>query len=48
VEGLEAEFRREFVAAQVDADHDRVTAGGGVMTEKPHPSDSDTLEELAD
>ena len=31
VEGLEEEFRREFVAQQVDADHDRVLVVG-VMT----------------
>lgn len=47
VEGLEAEFEREFVAAQVDADHDRVLLVG-VMTEKTTPQQfHDTLEELA-
>jgi GTP-binding protein HflX len=47
VEGLEAEFRREFVAQQVDADHDRVLLVG-VMTDKTTPQQfHDTLEELA-
>jgi len=46
VEGLEAEFQREFVAAQVDADHDRVLLLGG-DDRKPHPAIHDTLEELA-
>lgn len=47
VEGLEAEFRREFVARQVDLDHDQVLIVG-LMTEKDHPHQfKDTLEELA-
>ncbi len=46
VEGLEAEFRREFVAQQVDADHDRVLLVG-VMTHDIKPQQfQDTLEEL--
>lgn len=46
VEGLEAEFRREFVAQQVDADHDRVLLVG-VITEVTTPQQfQDTLEEL--
>lgn len=47
VEGLEAEFGREFVAQQVDADHDRVLLVG-VMTDNTTPQQfKDTLEELA-
>ena len=47
VEGLEAEFRREFVAAQVDGDQDRVLLVG-VMTENTTTQQfQDTLEELA-
>lgn len=47
VEGLEAEFRREFVAQQVDADHDRVLLVG-MMTDDTTPQQfQDTLEELA-
>lgn len=47
VEGLEAEFGREFVAAQVDADHDRVLLVG-VMTDNTTPQVfQDRLEELA-
>ena len=47
VEGLEAEFQREFVAAQVDADHDRVLLVG-VMTAQTTPQQfQDTLEELS-
>lgn len=47
VEGLEAEFQREFVAQQVDADHDRVLLVG-MMTEDITPQQfQDTLEELA-
>lgn len=47
VEGLEAEFRREFIAQQVDADHDRVLLVG-VVTERTTPQQfQDTLEELA-
>lgn len=36
VEGLEAEFRREYVAQQVDSDRERVIVVG-VMTEKQDP-----------
>ena len=47
VEGLEAEFRREFVAQQVDADQDRVLLVG-VMTHDTTPQQfQDTLDELA-
>lgn len=47
VEGLEAEFRREFVAQQVDADQDRVLLVG-VMTNDTTPQQfQDTLDELA-
>ena len=47
VEGLEAEFRREFIAQQVDADHDRVLLVG-VMTDNRTPQQfQDMLEELA-
>lgn len=47
VEGLEAEFRREFVAALVDADRDRVLLVG-LMTDNTTPQEfQDTLEELA-
>ncbi|MBU7582249.1 MAG: GTPase HflX [Nostoc sp. TH1S01] len=46
VEGLEAEFRREFVAQEVDADHDRVLIVG-VMTDELTPQQfHDTLAEL--
>ncbi|MBD2493875.1 GTPase HflX [Nostoc sp. FACHB-280] len=46
VEGLEAEFRREFVAQEVDADHDRVLIVG-VMTDELTPQRfHDTLAEL--
>lgn len=46
VEGLEAEFRREFVAAQVDTDHERVLLVG-VITDNTTPQQfQDTLEEL--
>ncbi len=46
VEGLEAEFRREFVAQEVDADHERVLLVG-VMTEDITAQQfQDTLEEL--
>lgn len=47
VEGLEAEFQREFVAQQVDADHDRVLLVG-LMTEGMTALQfQDGLEELA-
>jgi len=47
VEGLEEEFRREFVAEQVDTDHDRVLIVG-VMTDDLTPQQFlDTLAELA-
>lgn len=47
VEGLEEEFRREFVAQEVDADHDRVLIVG-VMTDELTPQQfQDTLAELA-
>jgi len=46
VEGLEAEFRREFVAQQADTDHDRVLVVG-VMSDTTPQQFQDTLEELA-
>lgn len=47
VEGLEAEFRREFTAQEVDSDHERVVLVG-VMTERISThSFQDTLAELA-
>ena len=47
VEGLEAQFGREFVAQQVDADHDRVVLVG-VMTDSVNAQQfQDTLLELA-
>jgi GTP-binding protein HflX len=47
IEGLEEEFRREFVARQVDQDHDRVLVVG-LHTEKIHARQfQDGLEELA-
>ncbi|OUL24104.1 GTPase HflX [Nostoc sp. T09] len=47
VENLEAEFQREFVAQQVDIDHDRVLIVG-VMTDEMTPLRfHDTLAELA-
>jgi GTPase len=46
VEGLEEEFRREFVAQEVDIDHERVLIVG-VMTDELTPQEfQDTLEEL--
>jgi len=46
VEGLEEEFRREFVAQEVDADHDRVLIVG-VMTDELTPQQfQDTIAEL--
>jgi GTPase len=47
VEGLESEFEREFVAQQVDQDHDRVLIVG-LQTEKvSHQRFHDSLVELA-
>ncbi len=47
VEGLEAEFQREFVARQVDQDHDRVLIVG-LMTDADSPQRfKDGLAELA-
>jgi GTP-binding protein HflX len=47
VENLEAEFQREFIAQEVDADHDRVLIVG-VMTDEMTPQRfQDTLVELA-
>ncbi|HYW17961.1 MAG TPA: GTPase HflX [Nodularia sp. (in: cyanobacteria)] len=47
VEGLEAEFQREFVAQEVDADHDRVLLVG-LITDKTTPQRyQDTILELA-
>ncbi|QIR41581.1 GTPase HflX [Tolypothrix sp. PCC 7910] len=47
VENLEAEFQREFVAQEVDVDHDRVLIVG-VMTDEITPLQfQDTLAELA-
>ncbi|MBD2413439.1 GTPase HflX [Nostoc calcicola FACHB-389] len=47
VENLEAEFQREFIAQEVDADHDRVLIVG-LMTEEITPLQfQDTLTELA-
>ncbi|GFE70565.1 GTP-binding protein [Chroococcus sp. FPU101] len=46
VEGLEAEFRREFTARQVDADHDRVLIVG-LMTNESEVQFEDNLAELA-
>ena len=47
VENLEAEFQREFVAQEVDADHDRVLIVG-VITDQITPQRfQDTLVELA-
>ncbi|MBD2353812.1 GTPase HflX [Tolypothrix sp. FACHB-123] len=47
VENLEAEFQREFVAQQVDIDHDRVLIVGVMTDEKSHLEFHDTLAELA-
>ncbi|WP_083468812.1 GTPase HflX [Nostoc piscinale] len=46
VEGLEAEFRREFVAQEVDADHDRVLIVGVMTDELTLQQFHDTLAEL--
>ncbi|NMG17956.1 GTPase HflX [Brasilonema bromeliae] len=47
VEGLEAEFRREFVAQDVDTDHDRVLIVGVMTDDTTAQQFQDTLEELA-
>ncbi|MGB3614392.1 MAG: GTPase HflX [Elainellaceae cyanobacterium] len=46
VEGLEEEFRREFVAQQVDADHDRVLVVGVVTRGLSPQAFSDRLAEV--
>ncbi|MBD2143969.1 GTPase HflX [Sphaerospermopsis aphanizomenoides] len=47
VESLEAEFRREYIAQEVDADHDRVVIVG-VLTDDMTPQRfQDTIAELA-
>ncbi|NJM71132.1 MAG: GTPase HflX [Scytonema sp. RU_4_4] len=46
VEGLEAEFRREFVAQDVDTDNDRVLIVGVVTDDTTAQQFQDTLEEL--
>ncbi|MEH2452525.1 GTPase HflX [Nostoc sp.] len=47
VENLEAEFQREFVAQEVDADHDRVLIVGLMTSEVTPLQFQDTLVELA-
>ena len=47
VENLEAEFQREFIAQEVDADHDRVLIVGVVTDEMTPQQFQDTLMELA-
>lgn len=47
VEGLEAEFRREFVAQQVDVDRDRVLLVGLVTEDTTPQQFQDNLAELA-
>ncbi|MEH1792773.1 GTPase HflX [Nostoc sp.] len=47
VENLEAEFQREFVAQEVDADHDRVLIVGLMTSETTPLQFQDTLLELA-
>jgi len=47
VEGLEAEFQREFVAQQVDPDHDRVVLVGLMTDNLTLQRFQDGLEELA-
>ncbi len=47
VEGLEEEFRREFVAQEVDADHDRVLIVGVMTDDMSAQQFQDTLAELA-
>jgi GTP-binding protein HflX len=46
VEALEAEFRREFVAQEVDTDHDRVLIVGVHTDDMTAQQFQDTLEEL--
>lgn len=46
VEGLEAEFNREFIALQVDADHDRVLIVGLKTQDIDLPSFQEGLDEL--
>ncbi len=47
VEGLEQEFQREFIAQEVDADHDRVLIVGVMTNELTLQRFQDTLLELA-
>ncbi|NDJ25857.1 GTPase HflX [Nostoc sp. B(2019)] len=47
VENLEAEFQREFIAQEVDADHDRVLIVGLMTSERSPQRFQDTLVELA-
>ncbi|MEH2073540.1 MAG: GTPase HflX [Nostoc sp.] len=47
VENLEAEFQREFIAQEVDADHDRVLIVGLMTSETTPLQFQDTLLELA-
>ncbi len=47
VENLEAEFHREFIAQEVDADHDRVLIVGLMTSERSRQGFQDTLVELA-
>lgn len=47
VDGLEAEFQREFVAQQVDIDHDRVLLVGLITGDKTPQQFQDGLQELA-
>ena len=47
VEGLEEEFQREFVAREVDTDHDRVVIVGVATQAKTSSEFQDTLAELA-
>lgn len=47
VENLEAEFQREFIAQEVDADHDRVLIVGLMTSEVTPLQFQDTLLELA-
>ncbi|RCJ40371.1 GTPase HflX [Nostoc punctiforme NIES-2108] len=47
VENLEAEFQREFIAQEVDADHDRVLIVGLMTSEMTPLQFQDTLVELA-
>ncbi len=47
VENLEAEFQREFIAQEVDADHDRVLIVGLMTSEMTPLQFQDTLAELA-